>query len=84
MEAVLGRQLTNSAARETVGKMLVHRSASVQRVAWQVIAQQTGTALNPDWVPVLQRELQTSAAGDLPLGQAGQRCDFVAYPKVGR
>ena len=66
LDAVVGSQLTNPAAQETLGKMLTHASIAVRRVAWQALGQQTGTVSNLEWLPVLQSQLQSAAAGDLP------------------
>jgi len=67
LEAVIGPQLANPAAQETLGKMLGHLSLAVRRVAWQALARQTGAVSNPEWLPLLQSQLQSAPAGDLPL-----------------
>jgi len=66
LEAVVGPQLANPAAQDTLTKMLGHTSLAVRQVAWQAIAQQTGTASNPAWVPLLTAQLSSAAPGDLP------------------
>jgi len=46
--------------------MLAHASLPVRRVAWQAVAQQSGTASNPAWLPLLKSQLESAAPGDLP------------------
>jgi len=66
LDAIVGPQLANPTAQETLGKMLAHVSLPVRRVAWQAVAQQTGSASNPAWLPLLQSQLESAAPGDLP------------------
>jgi len=65
-EAVVGPQLANAAAQETLGQMLANSSVGVRRVAWQAVAQQSGNANKPAWLPLLQSQLESAAPGDLP------------------
>jgi putative heme-binding domain-containing protein len=66
LEAVVGPQLANPAAQDILTKMLGHTSLSVRQVAWQAVAQQTGVANNPAWIPLLKAQLSSAAPGDLP------------------
>ena len=66
LEFVIGPQLANPAAQETLGQMLAHASLPVRRVAWQAIAQQSGSASDPAWLPLLQSHLKSASPGDLP------------------
>lgn len=66
LEAVVGPQLANPAAQDTLTKMLGHGSPGVRQVALQAIAQQSGAASNPAWIPLLQAQLSSAAPGDLP------------------
>lgn len=67
LEAIVGPQLANPAARETLGKMLTHTSLAVRRAAWRALAQQVGAEGNSEATAVLQTELASAAASDLPL-----------------
>jgi putative membrane-bound dehydrogenase-like protein len=73
LEAVVGPQLASPAAQETLGSMLGHPSIVVRRVAWDGIAGQTGAVSNPKWLPVLETQLASASAGDLPLVLAAMK-----------
>ena len=66
LDAVVGPQLDNPDAQETLGKMFGHRSVEVRRIAWQALSQQAGTVSNPAWVTLLQVQLESAAPGDVP------------------
>ena len=66
LDAVVGPQLASPAAQETLGKMLGHSSVEVRRVAWDALTQQTGAVSKPEWVTLLQAQLDSAAPGDLP------------------
>jgi putative membrane-bound dehydrogenase-like protein len=73
MEAIVGPQLANPAAQATLGSLLGHPLVAARRVAWQIIAGQTGAVNNPEWLPVLQAQLASASAGDLPLVLAAMK-----------
>jgi len=73
LDAVVGPQLASPAAQAAVGKMLGHPALAVRRAAWQAMAGQTGAVSNPEWLPVLQTQLASASAGDLPLVLAAMK-----------
>lgn len=65
--------LAKAPAQEIVLAMLSHPSGGVRRMAWGVLAGQSGNISSPDWFPPLDRSLAeampaaSATAGDLPL-----------------
>ena len=62
LEAVVGPQLANPAAQETLGKMLNHSSIDAP-TGVEALGRQTGAVSNPEWLPVLQSQLQSVRGG---------------------